>query len=417
VSYCCKVSQLYVLYLSHFFYCTAFTNKGVNCAVIDPGYPTTTRTPTSTRTRRTHPDQQNTLLMSAAADTANSTKTTSHSTNAQQDAQTAQKTALVFGSNGMVGSEVLRALLKPIPQSTQKKKNYVDQTDDSDPYYYWDEIILIGRKFSPREDTEDDTHNNNRKNKKPKVTQIEMESLVDIDNTILNNNDNSNGQEGLLEQLQNVDACFINVGLSHPYKTDLSYWHSTDVEMIRSMAKLCKHLNVKYISLLSSIDAEDDPTPFSNEELPQIDQVVSTKETDTSAESKGMGARKMMSVYHRMKGLAEQAIIETVSTPSSSSSPIHVSLYRPSNLITKTYRYGCLDRTIFALSPLLDLCVPTRYHSIPVQFLGLTMVRDAENVIKKCDNDSFTVNAEAEVNVTRLTYGDYMQIAGDEYKE
>lgn len=341
-------------------------------------------------------------------------KTTNHSTNAQKDVQTAPKTALVFGSNGAVGSEVLHSLLSPLPHSIQNKENDSDeQTDNKELYYYWDEIILIGRKFSSQEDMEDDNQNDNIMNKKPKVTKIQMPSLVDIDNTILNSDDNTNGQEGLLKQLQKADACFINVGLSHPHKASLSYWHSTDVEMIKSMAKLCKHLNVKYISLLSSIDADEDPIPFSNEELPEKDQAGSKQEID----DKSIGLWKTLRVYTRIKGLAEKSIIDTMSTPSSSSCPVHVSLFQPSNIVTKTYRYGLVDRIVFACHKLLDLLIPTKYHSVPVQLLGLAMVRDAERVLKISDDHNDSVMANGEARITRSSYGDFVRIAGDEYNK
>src|SRR6056300_2070490 len=87
-------------------------------------------------------------------------------------------TALLFGANGAVGLEVLRAIV------------------DNNPL--WDEVILVGRRF-PSKVTDllpDLSSVGEEQQQLPKVTQIQLSDLSNVDEN-----------EELLQM--KADACFI----------------------------------------------------------------------------------------------------------------------------------------------------------------------------------------------------------------
>jgi len=327
------------------------------------------------------------------------------------------QTALLFGSNGAVGSEVLRALLH---NNNNNNNNKLSEEEHTIPPFLWKEVILIGRRLPKLAFNEDEN------SQPPKVTQVQMSSLINIEEEIF--------KQKRLRPSQRVDACIIAVGIGNPQEGDLLYWHSVEIEMIGAITRMCKSMGARYISLLSSIDAEVTPVPLSNEEL-QVDN------NTNSDEMEALGWWKMLVLYTRMKGLSENAVIDNASAPVSTSvrarkdkkkkrsslaqqPPTHVSIIQPCNIITETTRYGWLDWFVFKVHPLLDPWLPTRYHSIHVRFLGMAMAKDAANVIRHFDEvkDETIIpfseaGVTATVTVVRRKYEDFFQIAGADYKE
>ncbi|GFH55487.1 hypothetical protein CTEN210_11963 [Chaetoceros tenuissimus] len=141
-------------------------------------------------------------------------------------------TVMLFGSNGAVGSNVLSALLKETISET---------TDES----FWNEIILVGRRFPSTEESK-------------LIKTVSITSLKDIDKN-----------EDELSSIQDttLDACVIALGVGSPQDMTLSYWHSVEIDMIGSITRLCVQKGAKYISLLSSIDAEVNPVSITVKEL------------------------------------------------------------------------------------------------------------------------------------------------------
>ena len=48
-------------------------------------------------------------------------------------------------------------------------------------------------------------------------------------------------------------------------------WHSVEVDLIASITRLCDKIQVKTIALLSAVDTEDEPIPFTEDELNTAD--------------------------------------------------------------------------------------------------------------------------------------------------
>lgn len=145
------------------------------------------------------------------------------------------------------------------------------------------------------------------------------------------------------------------MGSGNPQDMNLRDWHSVEVDLIASITRLCDKIQVKTVALLSAVDTEDEPIPYTEEEL-------------NTADANPLGWMKMVSTYTRMMGLKELAVInESKNIP-------FVRIFRPSNIITKEIRYGWLDWTLFKFHKVADPIIPTKYHSVKVELLGIKFI-------------------------------------------
>ena len=273
-----------------------------------------------------------------------------HAANAQ--------TAVLFGSNGMVGSEIYQSLMR------QKKESVNDRSSP-----FWKQIILIGRRWKQEQIIEESKI---AEKSKPIVTRIQISDLNEITTN---------------KKLQKIkaDVCIIAVGMGKPHESNLHDWHHLEVEITATIASVCKKMKVSTISLLSSADSQMDALPFSEEEV-------------MNKNDPALGWWGFLVHYFRMKGLAEQAV--------ASSDISSVRIFQPSNIVTETIRYGWVDWTIFKISPFLDAILPAFYHSVPVKLLGMAFARDAMSMIDLKSHEK---------GVTALTYNDFIKIAGEQY--
>jgi len=265
-------------------------------------------------------------------------------------AKTDAHTAILFGGSGAVGGEVLRALLT-----------------DSDSF--WTRVILVGRRELPSSSL-------STTSTALEVTQVVLPDLTTVDR-----------HQPLIDLAENVDACFVAIGASSPMNQTLAQWHSTEVEIVGVIARLCETIGVRYISLLSAVDAETDPQPFESKEL------------DTGGNALGWWG--MLTNYARMKGLSEQAVASVAGIAS-------VRIMQPSNIVTEYTRYGWFDRTLFRVLPYLDPILPMRYHSVRVRLLGMAMAGDAMGVL---------ADSSGKGDILRLTYEDFVRIAGKKFQD
>jgi len=251
------------------------------------------------------------------------------------------QTALLFGANGMVGSEVLKAIVR-------------------NPF--WEKVILAGRRFPPKV-------TDLLKHSKPEVVQVQLSDLSKVDKRLVE---------------IKADACFIAVGSGAPHETNLSYWHSVEVDMVASITRLCNQIDVQYVAVLSAIDAEEEPAPFSEEEL--------------NDDMRTLGWWRMIKSYARMMGLKEMAV------KTESKNIQSVRFFRPSNIITKEIRYGWLDWSLFKFHKVFDPILPTKYHSVKVELLGAAFAGDAVLHLNR-------INASG---VTQLIYHDFLRITAED---
>jgi len=193
-----------------------------------------------------------------------------------------------------------------------------------------------------------------------------------------------------LQQMK-ADACFIALGVPNPQELTLDYWHSIEIDMIASISRLCNQMQVKTISLLSAIDADEEPEPFTSIELRESRENV-------------LGWMGMVYIYARMKGLEERATIMA------SESVPFIRLFHASTIVTDEYRYGLVDRFLFRAHKILDPFIPTKYHSVPVKLLGMAMADDAAEILNSNSNDHVP-------RIARLTYKDYSQISGQNFQK
>mmetsp|Transcript_23248 Transcript_23248/g.39745 ORF Transcript_23248/g.39745 Transcript_23248/m.39745 type:complete len:291 (-) Transcript_23248:179-1051(-) len=262
------------------------------------------------------------------------------------------QTAVLFGASGAVGCEVLKSLLVSS---------------------YFEEVILIGRKSYP------------------KVDAIISENKERLSNVTVVTHSDLNGLDSY-DGIERADACFIALGVGDVNKVTFQYWHSVEVDLIGTITRFCDKIQARSITLLSSIDADyESAKPFPVEEINADGQ-------------KPLGWVGSISIYHRVKGLEEKAVVEN------SKNIKHVRLFRPSTFVTQDYRYGLVDRIIFALHFFLDPIIPEIYHSVDVKLLGLAMVEDASAVLQSSSDGSNTF-------VANLTYKDYIRVAGEAFKE
>ena len=153
----------------------------------------------------------------------------------------------------------MRSLLhKHKPEGLDDDRDGDGDDDGNDPFF-WDEIVLVGRRF-PAIVT--NSNGEDGQEKGPKVTKVELPSLVNIDKQA--------PQNETLRDLW-VDACIIAIGLSNPQDVDLAFWHSVEIEMVGAITRMAKNMGARYVSLLSAVDSDDDPV-----ELPEA-KLVSTR--------------------------------------------------------------------------------------------------------------------------------------------
>lgn len=255
-------------------------------------------------------------------------------------------TAVLFGASGHVGSEVYKALL-------------------DDPF--WQELIVIGRTFPEKLEMLPT---------KKKITKLSLPSLAGID------------QKEELQDLK-ADACFIAIGVPNPQDSSLEYWHSVEIDIVAAISRFCDQLHVSSVSLLSAVDAEEQPTSISQEEFQENTQ---------------LGWISMIKIYMRMKGLEELAAMKNAPNTN------YIRLFQPNTILTPEYRYGWVDRCLFLMHKVLDPLLPTKYHSVHVKLLGMAMVQDAVSLLQTSDADDIE-------RIARLTYGDYVRIAGEEFRK
>mmetsp|Transcript_16490 Transcript_16490/g.39478 ORF Transcript_16490/g.39478 Transcript_16490/m.39478 type:complete len:299 (+) Transcript_16490:44-940(+) len=270
---------------------------------------------------------------------------------------TSAQTAVLFGASGTVGSEVLQSLL-----------------NDSS----FQDVILIVRKSSPKVDE----ILSNKKNDAPNVTTVILADLnADLDS---------------YNALTSADACFVATGVGDINKATLQYLHSVEVDMIGSITRFCDKLRASTLTLLSAVDVD-------------YESAVSFSEEEIHAEyQKPLGWMKGIGIYYQMMGLKEKAVVTAAKNMS-------VRIFQPSSILTKEYRYGAVDRIIFAMHSLLDPYIPTKYHSVDVTLLGMAMVLDAERMLQQSTlgDDDFPERKR----VTKLTYANFLRYAGEAFKE
>ena len=274
-----------------------------------------------------------------------------------------QRTAVLFGASGAVGSEVLKALL-----NGGHSNSFTD-------------LIVIGRKPSSKVEA---------------ILSGNRDDPVNV--TMLNLPDMKNDLQSY-DKIEKADACFIAVGLGDINSATLDHWLSVEIDLMGSIASFCNKLQVHTISLLSAVDVEyEGVEPFSEDEI--------------QANSHGpLGWIKAVSIYYRVKGLQERAVIENAKNIP------HVRLFRPSTLRTPNYRYGLVDRIIFPLHDLFDPYIPTMYHSVDVSLLGMAFVMDAEEVLQQSIEEQQYENDASQTSVVGLTYADYLRVAGDAFEK
>ena len=153
-------------------------------------------------------------------------------------------------------------------------------------------------------------------------------------------------------------------------------------------------MKVPYLSVMTSVDAQDDPKPFTETELPS---------DGASDDDKKVGWWGMLSNNARMKGLVQVAV-----TASATTIP-HVRFFQPSNIKTDEVRYGWVDWTLFKLLPVLDPLFPSQYKSIYFRLLGKAIATDAVQVLHNDDGASGSTS-ETTSNIAYLKYADFYQI-------
>ena len=269
---------------------------------------------------------------------------------------TKAQTAVLFGGSGAVGSEVLKSLL------------------DSGCF---DEVIAIGRKSYPKVDE----IISNKKEGPPTVTTLTIPDLNSI---------------ASYDEVEKADACFVAVGVGDVNDVTLKYWHTIEVDMIASITQFCNNFHVRSLTLLSAVDTEyESVVPFSAEEINDYSQLP-------------LGWFWAIYLYYRVMGLKEQAVV------SNGKDIANIRLFQPSNIITKEYRYGWVDRIILPIHKFIDSYMPSyRYHSVDVGLLGKAMVADAEKVLRSSNQQG----ASETDDIVKLTYADFVRVVGDSSKE
>jgi len=287
-------------------------------------------------------------------------------------------TAVLFGATGAVGNEVLRAILAAS-----------DVGNNTHPFT---KLILVGRRAFPSKVENLLTPSSADL---PEIVRIEILNLEHVDE-----------HEELAAHVTDDGAdvaCFIAVGSGFPMLSDIHDWHSTEVTITGSMARLCSKTKATSVTLFTSIDAEANPEAFSAEEL-----------TPTGIP---MGWWPLVQGNMRVMGMKEEAAISNARAAAISATSVpHIRIFQPSNIITKEIRYGWMDWTLFKIHSVLDPYIPTRYHSVTTELLATAMVNDAMNILSGkplLSTESAGGILSDEDGATRFTYGDFVRIAGE----
>lgn len=265
------------------------------------------------------------------------------------------KTAVLFGSTGAVGNDILRSIIR---ESETNNGSFT-------------KLILVGRKEFPA------------KVKDPlRESSLEVVEVIHPDLGTIDQNDELASMD--------ADACFVATGSGFPANSDLHDWHYIEVTMTQSIAKVCGSMNVQSISLFTAVSG-DEARPYSDEELQKTNVPI--------------GWLKVFSDTFRMMRLKEEAMISATKgiIPS-------VRIFMPSDIITKEIRYGWLDWSIFKFHAIFDDWLPTEYHSVTTELLGEAIVKDSANVVS---------GKTTATGVEFLKYGDFLTIVeetGDQVK-
>ena len=281
-------------------------------------------------------------------------------------------TAVLFGATGAVGNEVLRAIIDANDEDN----------DNGDPFFT--KLVVVGRRAFP-----------------PKVEDLLPASPTDLPEVVrieIPNLEHADQQEELVERITGdgaAVACFHAIGSGHPYKYDFHSFHSIEVTMGGSIARLCGKMGSTSVTVLSAIDSEPNPEPYSAEEV--------------APTGVPLGWWRLVVEMIRVMGLKEQAVISNARAAATTSLP-HVRIFQPSNIITEEIRYGWLDWTLFKIHAVIDPVIPTKYHSVTTELLAKAMVKDAMNVLTGKASDGAVVDKDG---ATRFTYGDFLRITGE----
>lgn len=116
----------------------------------------------------------------------------------------------------------------------------------------------------------------------------------------------------------------------------------------------------------------------------------------------------VMHYYLRVKGLVQQAVIDT-NIP-------HVALFEPSNFETDENRFGLIDTIGQPMMKVFNYVIPYKYHSIHVQDLAHAMFRHVEQHFGGGGGGDGDQKQQQQV-VTRLTYLDFMAFKEDPEKK
>jgi len=354
----------------------------------------------------------------------------------QEEPHQKQYTALLFGSTGAVGTQVFNTILKQQQQQQEK-----DKSSTSLPF--WKKIILVGRRFPSYDD---DTDNNNGNNT-PQIIQIQSSNITNDEQTHTLRNEIQNH----LEDDETIDVCIHTIGVNTPYLGDLKYWNSIEVEMTSSIVRLCNEIHsssssslpssaavgtdtnengggvvggggVQYIGILSAVTVEEDPLPFSTEELNTL--VKGNNDDGKATASSILGWSGMLRHYERIMGLKEKAAVDewmkkNSNSNSNAAKKRYLSLFRPSSIVTQESRHGWVDKAIFKFHRLFDPIMPKDYHSVDVELLGRVIVGDAVRSILSNERESSREKNEEEGTgvekmVTKLKYKDFLEILEEE---
>jgi len=303
------------------------------------------------------------------------------------------KTAVLFGANGSVGIDVLRAI--------------VNNHD-----HFFEKVILVGRRFPP----EVMAVLPSSSTELPEVVRIEVDDLSNVDR--------HDHEELAASTDTEADACFVAVGAAMPHLSDFHDWHNVEVTMAGSIARLCGKgkgkLHATSITIFTAIEAESDPTPFADHELVPTGHGGTSSSSSSTSDKTPIGWWPVLMNTVRVMGLKEKSVLSN----SNGSIPF-VRIFQPSNIITKELRYGWLDWTLFKFHAIFDEWLPTRYHSVTTELLANAMVQDAVNVLSGNAGtniaDGGGGHGDGDVGgdgdgdgATRFTYGDFVRIVGED---
>lgn len=284
-------------------------------------------------------------------------------------------TAVLFGATGAVGNDILRVILAA-----------KDSENNSNPFF--SKLILVGRRAFPSK-VEDLLTPSSKDH--PEIVRIQIPNLEHVDEN-----------EELAAHVTNDGAdvaCFIAVGSGFPQLSDLHDWHSTEITMAASMARLCGKTGATSLTLFTSMDAEANPKAYSAEEL--------------APTGIPMGWWPVVLGTMRVLGLKEEAVISNTMDAAASATDVpQIRIFQPSNIITKEIRYGWVDWTFFKFHSVMDPYIPTRYHSVTTELLATAMVNDAMSILSGKPAGGIVSDKDG---ATRFTYGDFVRIAGENY--